>query len=217
MHQKYDLIGKRFGKLVVLQNSGNKDGRSLWLCQCDCGKQTIVMGRYLIKGRTKSCGCYRKGFGTLWNVKHGQSGSTEYNSWRGMIERCTNPKNIGFNNYGGRGIKVCERWLNSFEAFLQDMGPKPTPKHSLERIDNNGDYEPGNCKWEIRIKQNRNQRRRKDNTSGFRGVNWNKKMLKWQVYICVNKHQIHLGYFDDLDTAIETRKQAEKRYWGEAS
>lgn len=137
----------------------------------------------------------------------------EYNSWHGMFERCTNPNNEYFKDYGNRNITICERWKNSFEAFLEDMGPRPSIEYSLERIDNDGNYEPINCKWGTKTEQSRNQRIRKDNTSGVRGVCWHKRDAKWEVVIKVNKKRVHLGNFDNFEEAVKARMIAEEKYW----
>lgn len=144
--------------------------------------------------------------------KHWMSNTPEYKSWSHMIERCTNPKHEYFKDYCK--IAICERWRNSFEAFLEDMGPRPSIKHTLERIDNNGNYEPSNCKWGTKEEQSRNQRLRKDNSSGVRGVYWDKRLSRWVVEIRVNKKRIYIGSFDTLDKAAKARKNAEEKYWG---
>lgn len=152
-----DLTGRRFGKLVVVERSvrTNKQRLRLWLCRCDCGAETFVAPGCLTRGNTRSCGC-----GKVGGHGHGHHGIPEYWVWNAMVQRCTNPKNECWSNYGGRGIKVCDRW-RSFEQFLQDMGKRPNRRMTLERICNDGDYEPGNCQWATRVTQNRNTRRNK--------------------------------------------------------
>lgn len=148
-----DITGERFESIEVLGYAGVKihpsgQRKSMWLCRCDCGKVFVVSGNNLKRKNTTCCGCKRK--------THGMTGSAEHVAWVSAIQRCTNPNNPGYKNYGARGIRVCERWM-SFENFISDMGPRPR-KHSLDRIDNDGDYEPGNCRWTTNKTQHRNKR-----------------------------------------------------------
>ena len=154
-----DLTGKNFEFLTVIERSFEKNivRRVSWRCVCKCGKETIVLGSNLKGGHVKSCGCLNY---KPKNLKHGMRYSSEYNSWRGMKKRCYQQSHKSFINYGGRGIKVCDRWLNSFENFYEDMGNKPSLKHSIDRIDVNGDYEPNNCRWATHSEQNLNKRKK---------------------------------------------------------
>jgi hypothetical protein len=145
--------------------------------------------------------------------KHGFRKRIEYKIWVSMKQRCSNLNHKSFKHYGGRGITVCDRWKNSFLAFLEDIGERPSDKHSIDRIDNDGNYEPGNVSWSTQIKQNRNRRVFKTNKSGYTGVVWSKKAKKWIVQISINKNQKYLGSFKNLDDAIKARKDAEKKYW----
>jgi hypothetical protein len=146
-----DVTGKVFGALTVLRFVGVRR-QAMWLCRCECGKEVTVAGYHLRSGHTTSCGCTR-------NVTHGETGSPEYRTWAEIKQRCYNPKTRYFHLYGGRGIGMCVRWFDSFEEFLSDMGRKPSPKHSVDRINNDGDYEPANCRWATKMEQSHNSRK----------------------------------------------------------
>lgn len=153
-----DLTGKTFGYLTAVSRV---PGKFRWLCLCICGVEKEIQAQSLRYGYTGSCGCKNGELGSLKRTKHGAAKrgnlTREYRSWLGMNDRCYNASASYFKYYGGRGIQVCERWRNSFESFLEDMGPRPLGT-SIERRENNGNYEPDNCHWATREEQDRNKR-----------------------------------------------------------
>lgn len=164
---RVDMAGQRFGRWLVVRFSHVNTGRmAYWLCICDCGNERITSGATLRRGQSKSCGCLqreivaaiaRENF-TTHGQNPAQGPSPEYLAWINMISRCENPGLPRFPDYGGRGITICSRWRSSFEAFFADMGLRPSPRHSLDRKNNDGNYEPGNCRWATPSEQRNNRR-----------------------------------------------------------
>lgn len=151
--------GQRFGRLTVLEIDPEirADSQRRWLCQCECGQATSQPASVLTSGRVLSCGCQRRQWVKTRNTTHGLSRKVpEYEVWKGMLARCRDPRNISYPWYGGRGVTVCERW-KSFENFYADMGPRPTPKHQIDRMDSTSEYAPTNCRWVTKQEQARNQ------------------------------------------------------------
>lgn len=206
------MIGSRFSRLVVVcpEAVGLKQPMRSWLAVCDCGTHKIVPEVHLRAGSTQSCGCLRNErmkavLGTHGHARRGRNRSREYGAWSKMTQRCTNPDDHRWGYYGGRGIKVCEAWLASFEQFLADVGPKPTSKHSLGRLDNDGDYEPGNVRWETPLQQARNRR-----DTVFVTVHGESKTLaEWAALFGVDYyvayHRIKAGWTPEkaLSTAVK--------------
>jgi hypothetical protein len=153
-----DLTNRKFGRWTVIGRAETRLGKVRWMCVCECGERRTVSATSLVQGTSKSCGCLKRE-APPWNKTHGESrySSAEYQVWVAMRQRCLNRKCRAYGRYGGRGITICARWLESFEAFLADVGRKPSARHSLDRINNNGDYEPSNCRWATPAQQNRNR------------------------------------------------------------
>ena len=172
-HNFIDLTGQVFGRLTIIKQVPNiKPKHSRWLCLCECGRKVETNGTNLRQGNTRSCGCLKREASIATgkrNATHGMTNSKEYRTWRQMMWRCLNPQSADYDLYGKRGIRVCERWRNDFMAFYSDMGPKPSPEHSIDRINGNGHYSCGqcqecidqgwemNCRWATRSQQGRNK------------------------------------------------------------
>lgn len=184
MTRVIDVAGQTFGRLTVIWPVGiTVERRALWLCVCSCGKLAIVAGTSMRRGGTSSCGCLRTEMNVIKIKKfhggihgHAKRGkiSPEFNSWSGAKDRCFNKNNHAYARYGGRGITMCERWKNSFSAFLEDVGIKPSAEYSIDRWPNNdGNYEPGNCRWATKSQQVHNRRKFKPRKNGKETKNKN--------------------------------------------
>jgi len=215
-----DITGQRFGRLTVVARFGSTPAKhATWSCTCDCGNTCVVEGASLCGKHTQSCGCYSRDRTILKFTKHGQAKSSgfsrTYRIWAGMKTRCTNPKVKAWSRYGGRGIKVHEPWLN-FENFYAAMGDAPLGK-TIDRIENDRGYEPGNCRWATYREQSQNQRIRSDNKTGHKGVSISGN--GYVAHICVDGKDLYLGYFpltpEGLKAAAEAYIQAAKKYFGE--
>lgn len=204
-----DYTGHKFGFLTVVKVTIKKSrtqSHTIWQCRCECGRLCDKERQTLLKWPNISCGCKRSKSNpiiknTSKKKKHGKSKSVEFATWGRMINRCCNPNFSDFRNYGGRGIKVCDRWLHSFETFLSDMGERPTNKTSLDRINVDGDYSPENCRWADWTEQGRNRRNTK-----YLSVNGVRKpIVEWaaEYNIAMNKLQYRLDVLElDPYTAL---------------
>jgi hypothetical protein len=151
--RRLQLTGQVFGLFRVVGEAERSRNRRRWLCECSCGERRVVDQGNLRSGHSTSCGCLGPASKT-----HGLSRTREYRTWQNIISRCGNPRTPFYDIYGGRGIRVCERWLASFDAFLEDLGPRPPSASSIDRINVDGDYEPANCRWADHKTQMRNTR-----------------------------------------------------------
>jgi len=204
-----NLKGKRFGRLTVIDLCDRNNGYVLWLCKCDCGNTTKVKSSKLLQGRTKSCGCLKKDNNkenaNYYNIKHKRL----YNIWNKMKERCCNEKNSAYPNYGGRGITICKEWAKSFQAFMSwAIANGYNDNLTIDRVDNNGNYEPNNCRWATREEQ-------ANNTRANRLLSYNGKTMtlsEWAKELNVYKTTLYRRidkYKDNLDLIFY---KGDKRY-----
>jgi hypothetical protein len=206
-----DITGQKFGLLTVQRREAKAEKTTVirrWVCLCDCGTTSLAQAGDLKSGRHRSCGCLQ--INTVF--KHGAARdghrSTEYNSWGSMKNRCYRETHNAYPRYGGRGITVCDRWRESFENFLSDMGPKPSPKHSIDRIDVNGNYEPSNCRWATRFEQGYN----KANTRRleYDGKIWTTRELAAHLGVELDLFKGRVTRGNPISFSLENRAPARK-------
>ena len=197
-----DLTGMRFGRLLVISRAYTDDKtHAYWLCKCDCGKEKIVCGSGMFRGAISSCGCYAKEKAT----KHGMKNALIYKAWCQMKQRCENPRNAHYNNYGGRGITVCKRW-HDFVLFYEDMGDRPRGK-TLDRIDNNKGYFKENCRWATRQQENN---RRNNRNITIDGVTSTLKL--WAEKFGINYNTVFKRLENGWDEKEALTKKVNKKY-----
>lgn len=206
MKKYINIMNKKFGRLLVVEDTQeSKKGNKIWLCKCDCGKTIKVMSISLRNGNTQSCGCLKKEKIKKSNTKHNKSKTSEYYAWSNMIQRCSNPKNKEYKNYGGRGILVSNEWKNDFNKFLKDMGEKPNKNLSLDRIDNNKGYCKENCRWTDSYEQSINQRMKKTNKLKIKNISYSERDNLYYVDITRRKNRYRKS-FKKLENAIDWKQ-----------
>lgn len=223
---KEDLTGQMFGRWLVLEQAEdhidkNGNHHAMWHCKCSCENKTEknVLQSNLKNGTSQSCGCLHNEMVSEKFSTHKMTDSRLYLVWKGMKARCYIESHNHYENYGAKGIVVCEEWRNDFQAFydwaIQTGYDENALRNecTLERKDVNGDYSPENCCWANATVQCINQNLRKDNKTGIKGVNWDKKRNKWQAQLQINKKKVLNEHFDNFDDAVKARREAELIYF----
>jgi len=210
-----DLTGRIFTRLTVLSEAGrNNHKQVMWLCECSCGNKATIRGGSLKSGGTKSCGCLHKEAMVDLLTTHGLREHPLYMVWGGMKTRCYNENFHQYSDYGGRGITVCDRWRDSFEDFYNDMVGHYKKDLQLDRVNNDGNYEPSNVRWVTHQQNGMNRRGAQNGTSGYKGVSWKGEKGKWVAQIQVNGKKQHIGYFLDEQAAAQAYNDAAVELFG---
>lgn len=220
MGAKRNLIGQKFGRLTVIGDGVHENYRHKWECRCECGNIVLVDTSKLTTGHTQSCGCLQKERASKASLIHGKYKSRIHKEWRGILHRCKNPTASHYENYGGRGIRVCDEWKceNGFINFYNwSMENGYADNLTIDRKDNDKGYSPDNCRWVTHIENCHNRGARKDSKTGHPGVQivtMRNGRIKYRVSITANYKRINLGNYNTLDESISVRKMAEEKYWG---
>lgn len=220
-HEKY--YGKKFSKLTIIKlsyfNIEEGFNRAIVLCNCDCGNEKAIRLKDILNGKTQSCGCLLKEKSGARAITHGKTETTEYRIWSNMLTRCYNQKSESYKYYGARGIKVCERWLNSFENFFMDMGNRPSLRLTLDRIDNDGNYEPSNCRWAT-YSQQRNNQRVSNKTTFIEYNGTTKRLVDWASLLQIKYQTLYsrvvvkrMSGEDAINYGLEEKKQQLKQQY----
>lgn len=203
-----EIVGKTFNHLTVIEYAGkNKYKKKLYKCKCNnCGNEKIMVGTSVKNGYSKSCGCLIK---QNQKRKHGMTGTPIYRKWKNIKGRCFNPNTSNYKWYGGRGITMCQKWKDDFYEFYKDVGDIPFEGAELDRIYNNGNYEPNNVRW-VDHRTNSNNRRKYHNKTGYTGVTYKPNSDKYQAQLYKNKKFIYLGLFDTPEEAYKAYLKAKE-------
>ena len=201
-------VGEVYNGIVILEFSHvDKNGKRRFKVKCPyCNEKFIALGTSIVNGRTKSCGCLKRKLASERFKKHGYSGTHLHNVWKGIKSRCRDKSYHAYDRYGGRNIKVCDEWDKDFMKFYNDMAPSYFEGAELDRINNDDDYKPSNCRW-VTHKENSNNRAKYNNNSGYTGVHFGKKNQTYQVNLSHNRKIIYIGSYKTLEEAVNTRKQ----------
>ena len=213
-----DLTDQKYGRLKVINRVGFQNGRTIWNCICDCGNECNVSSHDLKSGNKKSCGCLQRERAKEASQTHGLSKERIHKEWRGILHRCKNPSASHYENYGGRGITVCDEWKEDFMAFYEwSMQNGYADNLTLDRKDNDKGYSPDNCRWVTHMENCHNRGVRKDSLTGCTGVTIRELAsgkIWYRVHITTDYKRVYVGKYESLDEAIKARKEAEKKYWG---